>query len=156
MKPLYCFSAIISCILLFVCCSSQGNVVSVFKPLKPIVACLKFICLFFPITALYFLFHFSLKPKLRYFAALCSPQLKFSDEKVSSQRVSLTFWAFLLTICLLRLASLALPAFLFCLFLVISAKIDSPALFHFTTSHLFFELARESNKSRLCFLNSTV
>lgn len=38
---------------------------------------------------------FSLKPKLRYFAALCSPQLKFSDEKVSSQRVFLTFLGFL-------------------------------------------------------------
>ena len=75
--------------LLFVCSSSEGNVVSAFKPLKPIVACLKFICFFFPITAFNFFFMLVLSQSLN------SPQLKFSDEKVSSQRVFLTFLGFL-------------------------------------------------------------
>ena len=166
MEFLNIFSSSVCRMLFLVCSASQRYIISSLETLKPVVTSFKFFGLFLSVAHLDFL-HVRFNPQLGDFTSFRSPELELSDKKLCSARISLTIFGLFANHLLCR-DSLTPPVLALRLLSDISTNILSLALFHFITRHLlicftsatffhlFLELLKESRRSRVFYLNSTV
>lgn len=119
------FPTNIGCVLLF-CSSSQRNLWSSLKSLKPVVTCFECFVSSFQSRSIFF-FIFVVSQRMLPFR---HHKLNSAIRGLEAKEYSSLFRAFSPTICILSLAPLTLPTTLFCLSPAISDKMGCLALFN--------------------------